>query len=94
MQLQTLSESMIGSRKRPDLKTKTTETGVLIGWARDLCSRCADKLQPGEELEAAGAALHGWKKHSNRQPTRDPQAHAGQVAGGQPSAQRANETSW
>ena len=57
LQLGQLTRSMIGSRDLQDLKTKAAETGIMVGWATDLCTRLKSHISHGEELEAAGLAL-------------------------------------
>jgi hypothetical protein len=50
---------MLAPAGRPGLKTKAAETGVLVRWATDFCSRgrIGHMLDQGERLAAAGKCL-------------------------------------
>ena len=55
-----LSEHMIGTANKPELKSKGAETGYLVGWALSLCKEYADRMHNGGELLRAMEAIYEY----------------------------------
>eukprot|EP00959_Pyramimonas_sp_CCMP1952_P406913 8528261-Pyramimonas_sp.AAC.1 len=52
-QLAQLTPSMIQGKKKPELKTKAAETGVLLRWATHYCNEPGGLAFPGRATFAA-----------------------------------------
>eukprot|EP00959_Pyramimonas_sp_CCMP1952_P017412 369804-Pyramimonas_sp.AAC.1 len=52
-----LTRNMLGQQHLRELKTKAAETGVLVRWATDFCSRHVAKFKHAPVLKEAGSAL-------------------------------------